>query len=501
MGGPTPWPPSSGVIFGSKREESGVLVPGDRGTLRIKYLVVAYRRLQAVLGCTAAEFVAAAALGLGGGMRDVRELAAGSGFAPAERALFLLRPRPVTIAAWLIFCAWVANVRWGFKTLFVTFSPSDAFADFLKLILSYPGAPAHSSAMPELIARYSTGHEADLSGAIFTSPGTLVFTHFNMPPMTTAISVLCRRATSFIDPIWLFAGLALAVEAYLLGLAVKAGRDLREKLALAVIVALAFSNVFMIARGNLYAGLCCALLIHSVVALPRRPILAAVLLALACNIRPNAIVFAIPAIALGWADLRRYGTALVATGAAVFAASMLAAHALYYDYSLTTFTTGLAIYNRTYVAGDEGMNGAAAIFSPLKLWLGYSPAALISVALAAIFAGTAYLNRQGPRSVMLFFTCAAYVALTVALGDYYLTAFAAVPILAANERPGAGAGIATVAAALVMAPMAFGTWSSHSTAVFLYPFLVSLGVVALAIVEMVTRMGAFSFWVSRSVGR
>jgi hypothetical protein len=354
-------------------------------------------------------------------------------------------------------------------------------------VLSYPGPAPHPSVWPDLVAKYATSADYSRTMLVLTDPEAAGFTHFHLPPMTTVIAVLSRSATGAVDAIWLFAGLAAAVQIYTVAMPLMFIRDWGAKIALAAVVMLAWPNLFMLARGNLFAGLTCALVLNALLVLPRRPLLAAALLAAACNIRPNAIVFALAALALDWPNLRRFAIVLALTGLGLFGASLVAAHALYPDYSLASFRAGLAAYNYAYVAGAGGISGGSALFMPLKLWLGYGPAMAISLALAALFALFAFLNRHCQRSVVAFFACASYAAITVVMGDYHLTVFAAVPILAMTDQRSKRVWLATVAAALILAPALYMDLAGYNTTVVLRPLLIVLSSCALAAISVPMR--------------
>lgn len=369
---------------------------------------------------------------------------------------------------------------------------NDWFADFIKLALSYPGGEhVRSGLLPALIDWFQA--TVDRSDVLLGRGGTAAspITHYHEPPLTTLFAVLAVKPMAVIDPVIEYLVLAAVVVAYTISNVVSVGRDAAEKALLGVTTLIAYPTLFMLDRGNLFAGLTCALILHAMVLTlrgARRPILSAILLALAINIRPNVVVFLLPLVALVSPWRWKLAPAVIAATAAVFVLALAGAHALYPQYTLASFRAGLAVYSRMYLVGNDGMAGGSSLMTPLKLLFGLAAATLGGLTVAAVIGLSAvwFSARRADRAVILFLVCAAYALGTSSFGDYHLAVFLIVPMaIVIDERPMTLSRFAAVSASvLVLAPKNEWFHNGLSDQVWINPLLLT----AAAIVAIVATL-------------
>lgn len=334
----------------------------------------------------------------------------------------------------------------------------DVFADFFKYILSFPGGaqvPASDLfGLGERIAWYQA--HPNYTGIEGLAQGRL--THLHGTPLTVLACLAAVRAMAWIDPALLFAALLTALAGWWIALSARFARDRREAAAWSLAGLLSYPAAMVLLRGNLYAGAAGILIVQALLAALRgRSAAAAIPLALACCIRPNAAVFLLPLLALRPAEWRATLVRFVGLGGAVSLVALAAAHALYPDYSLATFRAALDLYYRSYVVNDLGVNYGSSAYGALKHLFGYRPgldtlalipAAVIGVATLAL----AIRGRLQPAS-LIFLTAAAYTLGSTIIADYPLLPFLAAPMALAREgKPDVRGWAILLASALVLSP-------------------------------------------------
>lgn len=167
-----------------------------------------------------------------------------------------------------------------------------------------------------------------------------------------------------------------------------------------------------------------------------------VLLALACCIRPNAVVFVLPLLALSRSDRLRALVCFGATGAGISIVALWAAHALYPDYTWRSFHAALSVYYDVYVTRGAGVAYGSSAYGLFRQLAGYRPGldklALLPAALIVLV--TIMLARHRPlrASSLLFLTGAAYTLGSTIFGDYHLLPFLLPLMMLAREDEGGG---------------------------------------------------------------
>lgn len=340
--------------------------------------------------------------------------------------------------------------------------PADIFADYFKFILKFPGGEAvHPSTLAGLGARIS---EYQASSEYLRVEGLArnKLTILHVTPVTALFCLLNVRAMAWVDPVILFGIEILALAGWWISLALRHAASQSDGVLWAVVGLACYPSALVFVRGNVYAGAAALLIVQAFLTLMRRPhsLRPAVLLGLACCIRPNAVVFVLPLLGLtrsGWVrQLVCFGFA----GAATSLVALWCAHALYPDYTIANFHAALRIYYNTYVVHDEGVAYGSSAFGAMKLVFGYRPGldtlALLPAALIAL--ATVALARRGMLhpSSFLFLTGAVYALGSTIFGDYHLLPFLLPPMLLACEgnyaKMDARARAILICSCLVLAP-------------------------------------------------
>ncbi|MDB5695915.1 MAG: hypothetical protein JWN21_1458 [Sphingomonas bacterium] len=330
----------------------------------------------------------------------------------------------------------------GWSTASLLPLSADLFGDYFKFILAFPGGdavqPSTLGGLGERIARYqASGDYAGVEGLARNQLTTL-----HVTPITALFCLINVQAMTWVDPVLLFAAQLVALAGWWIALAMRQADSRREGMFWALAGLACYPAAMVLLRGNLYAGAAGLLIIHSMLTVLRQPESpkAAVLLALACCIRPNAVAFLLPLFALTAAGrvpmLIRFG----ATGAVVTLVALWGAHALHPGYTLQTFHAALRIYYDMYVVHDLGVAYGSSTFGALKLVFGFRPGldtlALLPAALIAL-ATAALAWRQALRpSSLLFLTAAAYTLGSTIFADYHLLPFVLPILLLAREHEG-----------------------------------------------------------------
>ena len=339
---------------------------------------------------------------------------------------------------------------------------NDLFADFFKFVLAFPGGdavqPSPLWGLGEWIARYQQSQDyAGVEGL-----ATSRLTTFHVTPLTALFCLVSVRVMQWVDPVLLFAAQAAALGGWWIALAMRNASSRAEGVFWAIAGLACYPAAMVFLRGNFYAGCVGLLVIQAMLTAFRQPmsLRAAVLLGLACCIRPNAVIFMLPLLAL--TSSSRLGALLCfgATGAGVSLAALWGANALHPEYTLRTFQAALRIYYDTYVVRDLGVAYGSSMFGALKLLFGYRPGldtlAMVPAALIAL-ATAAMAWRQALRpSSLLFLTAAAYALGSTIFADYHLLPFLLPLLLLAREEEGdamdARARAVMICSCLILAP-------------------------------------------------
>lgn len=338
--------------------------------------------------------------------------------------------------------------------IFFAMDGDPMFEDFFKYVEGFPGGrtvrPTIVPGMQYFVwLGYHRGFPDTLAGPWPT--------HFHNPPLTILYGLVTIAIMQVFDPGVLFVGTLalLGWWGWRVTRSVEGDRAVWARLLL-----LSYPTMVAVARANLFAIACAILVVHAMllVARGRAPLLAALLLAVAVNLRPNAILFVGPLLVTTPSPWRP-ALLFVAVGAGLFAASMVISNAFYPAYSWRIFGLGLAHYYQLYVVGNSGLAYGSSMFGGLKLLFGWSPGldrlALAPPAVLALASAWAWWRRRLTPVTTVFLTAAIYVTASTVIADYHLLVFLVVPMLLADRRDGAisrAEAVALVASALILAP-------------------------------------------------
>jgi hypothetical protein len=330
---------------------------------------------------------------------------------------------------------------------------NDIFADFFTVLSSFPGSDRaafgsffglfeYDFTLPDPNPYFGAG---GLLGDPYLGLGSgsaePVFTHLHLAPLTMAFCQVALRAMQATGGIGMFVICYASLAAYWIKVAFSGAENWREGAIWSASGLLSYPMIFAFTRGNFYAGLAGVLLIHAMLLASRRqaPVFGVILLAVAVNIRPNAILFALPIILFYWPSLRRILPVFVLTGWGIFLASLALANWLYPDYNLGNFRGGLEIYYQTYVVGKEGLAFGSTLYGGLKFLIGYHPgldfAALVPSVFLLILGAWAWLTQRVSDAAFLFLTAAAYCLGSSVLTNYHLLVFLG-PVMIAGQQAG-----------------------------------------------------------------
>lgn len=305
----------------------------------------------------------------------------------------------------------------------------DLFADFLKVVLSYPLASTlkiqDGSALGNLASLYLTHNP--YAGVDGLDSGLL--THFHLPPLTTVIGLGSVNLMTAFGVAPVFFGLLILVFLLFILFAKYISQNTNDWKYWACCFLLAYPFLFALQRGNLFSLITTLLIfLYVVLVFNKKYLTVAILcLAIAINIRPNAIFFLPLLLTLGfYSGIKRIVYCVFLAGT-VFFTCLVLAHGLYPDYDLTSFLKGLAIYHQEHVLGDGGDAFNSSPFILIKKGLGYHYLAELfgTIFSIAITLSAAYLSLKKLLDPigLLFVLSIAYLCGSPVFGDYHLMIF------------------------------------------------------------------------------
>jgi hypothetical protein len=349
--------------------------------------------------------------------------------------------RLVLIAMIAAFCAnagfnlVMCMLGFGYPHNSFLFRPDDRWADFFKLAFSYPGDAIQSAVTPWPKQPLIDSHHemADLYRGTQINPD-------HLPPLPTLLAVLARRAMSVVDPMLLFLGCLAAGAVALVSTLSSLTRGMAAPWRWLIAAGCSYPLWFMVDRGHFFSFICALTLMSACWRMIEsggmdwRTIL---LLAIACNLRPNVVVLPAMLVLSGrvgrFADLIKLGFA----GATLLLVAMGAAHLLHPHYGLQTWLTGMADYKALYVDRPLNLGYVTSFPSLLQLLFGRAPAIpLACLAFGAMIGlATLVMARTGRLTTpQIMFLCVALMPIMMpAFGDYHLLPFLLPLILLARE--------------------------------------------------------------------
>ena len=323
----------------------------------------------------------------------------------------------------------------------------DYLADLYKVTLSYPKArelmESGNLAFPNILSPLlSVYYKYTYLGKEGLSIDQL--THFHLPPLTTSLVFLLLSGFSIIG----FIGTTLALLAATFGLIIFAAKlAIENKIDAYLFAALIFISypfIFLLQRGNFFAFFSFAFILFAMLGLKKGKVLIPTLLiALAINIRPNLIIYAI--LLFFW-PTRSFTRPIIAAilSTLIFLATLAFDNYIYPDYTLSNFLKGLEIYNALFVIGDWGFGYSSSLFTLLKFifkLLGLKFIAIYAInfqlactAIAGVYFCFLYLKKSIEGTSFVFLITALSMLGTPIFADYHLLLFAVPAILALIDQ-------------------------------------------------------------------
>jgi hypothetical protein len=256
--------------------------------------------------------------------------------------------------------------------------PDDRFADVVKLSLSFRSVTQgldHTTGFQSWGPIYQRYYEYPDYGGI-ESLATGQLTHFHHPPLSTVIFLLCGmflvRTGSPSLTLILFFSIYLAEVWSIIRIGVpREKRTLRLLAGICFFCLASYPALVIFGRGNyVNAGLTTIPIVLFLMATFTRKhptMTAAIALAVAVNIHPNAVIFllALP-VAYGIRGAIKPGVRFITIASLMFAVSYVVAHALYPDYTISNFLKGVAVYRQVYVVGGAGFRMGSSLYGLIR---------------------------------------------------------------------------------------------------------------------------------------
>ncbi|MDB5715254.1 MAG: hypothetical protein JWO15_2651 [Sphingomonadales bacterium] len=391
----------------------------------------------------------------------------------------------------------VAGYGFPFTSFLVT--PTDQFADYFKFILSLPGG---KQIIPSnLLGLHDQIHMYQINNPYFGIDGfaSHSLTHLHAAPLTMLFCLVSVRIMRVADPTILFLLTSLVLLGWWCWIGMRFAVRGGEGLCWVTLGLISYPVVLMVTRGNVYAAAAAFFIVQALLLSyqDKSPVLSATLLALAVCIRPNAIIFAAPVIAMVSRDRIKQMISLGTTLTLVSTASLIASHALYPDYTLENFLAGLHSYYDHYVVQDMGMAYGSSLYGGLRLLFGYisglDRVAAVPSLLIVVLGAYCWYRYELRRSSLVFLTCAAYCLGSTVLADYHIFVFIAVPMMVAHEARTeivrARDWIAVITSCLILAPKNYLFSGDASWQVVINPIIILIAAATVIALQLRSKTG------------
>ncbi len=314
----------------------------------------------------------------------------------------------------------------SFPTTTFLFSSNDLFADYFKFLFSYPQALSiNTSGLNGLLHEFSINNP---TGG-FSNLAMGQMTHFHVTPLTTLFSLFNIILIKLLGPWKIFSFLLLlwAVLLYYLLKILSTSRS--DRLCFFLSILISYPVLFFATRGNFHAGITGLALLGYLFLLAenKNKYLALFLLAIAVNIRPNAIILIFAYLA-GKSESKPKDCIVFALMAgSIFITSYITSHSLYPDYSFDNFISGLKIYHAIYVEANGGLAYGSSLLGLFKVLFGYSHffeyLIFIFGLLMTIVSSILFAKAKLIAPAYVFILCSLYVLCSSVFADYHLIVF------------------------------------------------------------------------------
>ncbi|MGA8173109.1 MAG: hypothetical protein WB816_20080 [Methylocystis sp.] len=236
------------------------------------------------------------------------------------------------------------------------------------------------------------------------------------------------------------------------------------------LLGLSYPSLFMLDRGNFHSGYASvAVAIYLLTAFTgKRRWVGFIALIYAINVRPNEALITIIEFALADGVWRALGVqvGVAAASVAVWAVSLVAAHAIDPSYTLDAFIKAYGLYHQSYIFQDGGLSWNDSLYGAVRsVWSlsgavpSYNAAAAMLVTICGVFLGLGYLwlalTRRLTPVEAIFLAVALCALFTPVLGHYHALMLAgpALVLLQLMRRRAANVEMLPIAGAFAVLPL------------------------------------------------
>ena len=326
-------------------------------------------------------------------------------------------------------------VSFGATPKFTTFLmlPNDLFADYFKSIFSFittekiDARAGNWDYLNSLIKNYISNNPYRQIDQL-----TGLTSNLHGMPMSTAFCLINLHLMQWVNSFNLFKIVLIFFVAlnYLFSRLIT--KSIKNQIVIFILLTVNYPFLFIVTRGHFFSALTTLTLLLFLIFIRRQNIpLAAIFLAIACNIRPNAVIFLalLPMIILNGSYINaiKFLCYFLTIAACLFLASLGFCEYFYPNYNFQNFITAIGSYNTQYAIGDAGLAFGSSLAGALKFLFGYVIGSQLIIAVFVLFMITLntifFVKKKINLSCYLFNTCAFYVLATPVFADYYLGIF------------------------------------------------------------------------------
>lgn len=362
----------------------------------------------------------------------------------------------VVLVGALALASWITSNGHGQLSVYA----GDNWADFLKVILALPGPEVHSGPLNFIVQRYLESR--DYKGPVGLD---------HLPPLSMLLSLVLRWSFAFVSPVVEFFALC---GLFMVSLALVVFFRTRD--AFWVFAALvSYPVLFILYRGNLYAGLCGLCLVAALLrGMPDWT--GALLFAVALNIHPNTVFCVLPLLLLDWP---RFGFRLAPLTVALFLAGLAGANAIDASYTVASFITDLGRYTETFVAEGSGVAFGSSLYGAFYAlgWRGHYLVPTVLALLPLPFAMWAFKRKRMTYAAFVFVCVAVMAMSSTVFADYHLIAFIAPLVLADSFA-------LALPSLLLLAPKGFAMIGPFTVQVLINPALMLVASAAVTLLAL-----------------
>lgn len=320
----------------------------------------------------------------------------------------------------------------GVATTTFLMPPHDLFGDYFKAIFSFTSENTNINIpgfdrIGNIINGYLQNNPYKNINNLTGLPSNL-----NGLPLSTLYAFTNLFLINYVNPFYLylyviiFIGLAylLLINSFII--------NKSERIYFIFSVIISYPILFIIVRGHLLSLLTTLFIFSYAFFLHKSKInIALFFLAVACNIRPNSVIF-LPLIiilsnkiSLEFIILGLFRFLIIFI--LIFSGCLLIVNNIYDIYNLNNFMSSLKGYHSNYVISSAGLPFGSSLLGGFKFFLGYKsylePIILIFSAGSVVYSIYLYFLNRLDITSFVFILCSFYCLSTSVFSDYYLGIF------------------------------------------------------------------------------